>query len=145
MPGEADQVSPARIIPELHEHNRPFWTGGGDGQLLIQRCTRCSLWVHPPAADCPDCSGPLEAEPVSGRGEVYTYTVNMHPFHPAVPPPYVIAVVQLEEQDDLRIATNIVDVAPEAVDIGMPVEVRFERHELDSDTVYFPVFAPRTD
>jgi uncharacterized protein len=80
---------------------------------------------------------------VSGRGEVFSYTVNHHPFHPNVPPPYVIALVQLEEQEDLRIATNIVDCEPNSVRIGMPVDVRFERHDLDDETVYFPVFAPR--
>jgi uncharacterized OB-fold protein len=79
---------------------------------------------------------------VSGRGEVFTYTVNHHPFNPAVPPPYVIALVQLEEQDDLRIATNIVDCEPDSVNIGLPVEVRFERQDVGADTVYFPVFAP---
>ena len=142
MPGEADPATPARIIPELQEHNRAFWTGGGSGRLLIQRCTSCSLWVHPPAVDCRDCGGGLEPQPVSGRGEVFTYTVNHHPFNPAVPPPYVIALVQLEEQDDLRIATNIVDCEPDSVNIGLPVEVRFERQDVRADTVYFPVFAP---
>jgi len=28
------------------------------------------------------------------------------------------------------------------VNIGLPVEVRFERQDVRADTVYFPVFAP---
>ena len=64
---------------------------------------------------------------------------------PNVPVPYVIAIVELEEQADLRIATNIVDCEPDSVHVGLPVEVRFERHEVDGDTVFFPVFAPRSD
>ncbi|HVQ51646.1 MAG TPA: DNA-binding protein, partial [Mycobacterium sp.] len=46
-------------------------------------------------------------------------------------------------QDDLRIASNIVDCEPDSVCVGLPVEVRFERHETDEGTVFAPVFAPR--
>ena len=41
---------------------------------------------------------------MSGAGTVFTFTVNGHPFNPAVPPPYVIAIVELVEQADLRLA-----------------------------------------
>jgi len=101
------------------------------------------LWVHPPAADCPDCGAALAARPVSGHGTVFTYTVNHQPFNPTVPIPYVIAIVELAEQADLRIATNIVDCEPDSVYVGLPVEVRFERHDVDDDSLFVPVFAPR--
>jgi uncharacterized protein len=142
MPDDAPPVLPGRMLPKLHEHNRAFWTGGGDGQLMIARCTQCALWVNPPAPDCPDCGGALVAQPVSGLGTVFTYTINYQPFNPAVPVPYVIAIVQLDEQPDLRIASNIVDCEPDAVYVGLPVEVRFERHDVDNDSVFVPVFAP---
>jgi uncharacterized protein len=112
------------------------------GRLMVHQCTRCALWVSPPAADCPDCGGALLARAVSGNGTVFTYTVNYQPFNPAVPVPYVIAIVQLDEQDDLRIAANIVDCEPDSVYVGLPVEVRFERGVVD-DSVFVPVFAPR--
>jgi uncharacterized protein len=131
------------MLPTLDDHNRAFWTGGADGQLHIAFCAQCGVWVGPPAADCPDCDGVLEARPVSGRGTVFTYTVNHQPFNPAVPVPYVIAIVELEEQADLRIATNIVDCEPDSVHIGLPVEVRFERQTVGDESVYMPVFAPR--
>jgi uncharacterized OB-fold protein len=145
MPDAALPANPARMLPKLHEHNRAFWTGGADGQLLIDRCTQCALWVSPPAADCPDCGGALVPRAVSGHGTVFTYTVNYQPFNPAVPVPYVIAIVELAEQPDLRIASNIVDCEPDSVYIGLPVEVRFERHEIDGDSAFVPVFAPRKD
>ena len=144
MPDDGPPASPARILPKFQEHNRAYWTGGADGQLLIDQCTGCALWVHPPAADCPDCGGALAARPVSGHGAVFTYTVNHQPFNPTVPIPYVIAIVELAEQADLRIATNIVDCEPDSVYVGLPVEVRFERHEVDADSVFVPVFAPRS-
>ncbi len=143
MPDDVPPAVPARILPVLSEHNRAFWTGGADGQLLIARCAGCGLWVHPPATDCPECDGVLAAQPVSGKATVFSYTVNHQPFNAAVPVPYVVAIVELVEQADLRIATNIVDCDPGAVYVGLPVEVRFERHGVGDDAVFVPVFAPR--
>lgn len=132
-------VEPApRILPPITEHNRAFWTGGANGMLMIQRCVTCRRWVYPPQATCPDDGGALVAEPVSGRGSVFTYTVNRHVYHPAVPPPYVVAIVELDEQPDLRFTTNIVNCAPETVQIGMRVKVVFEKH----GEVFVPVFEP---
>jgi hypothetical protein len=60
-----------------------------------------------------------------------------------VPPPYAIAIVELTEQEGLRVATKFVDCEPDSVTIGMPVEVRFAEHAFESDTVFAPAFAPR--
>ena len=131
------------MLPALDEHNRAFWTGGADGELQIAWCAACERWVVPPSVACRDCGGALVARPVSGRGTVFTYTVNYQRFMPNVPVPYVIAIVELEEQSDLRIATNIVDCEPDSVFVGLRVEARFERRDVDGDSIYFPVFAPR--
>ena len=139
----ADDAPPPRILPTLDKHNRAFWTRGGGGALVLGRCTECHRWACPPAADCPDCGGALESCPVSGRGTVFTYTVNHQPFHPAVPVPYAIAIVELEEQSDLRLATNIVECDPESVHVGMAVEVRFEPQDARGEVAFVPVFAPR--
>jgi hypothetical protein len=78
------------------------------------------------------------SEAVSGRATVYSYTLNSYQFHPDVPPPNLIAIVVLDEQDDLRLATNLVHCVEEEVHIGMPVTVLFEQH----GELYYPVFAP---
>ncbi|WP_372512950.1 Zn-ribbon domain-containing OB-fold protein [Mycobacterium cookii] len=91
-------------------------------QLRIAHCDKCGRWVHPAAAECRDCGGTLVARPVSGRGTVFTYTVNHHAFNPEIPTPYVIALVELAEQSGLRIAANIVDCEPDSVTCGMRVE-----------------------
>jgi uncharacterized OB-fold protein len=142
MVDDVEPGIPARMLPTLNEHNRAFWTGGADGHLMIAWCAQCELWVQPPTADCPQCQGGLEPRAVSGLGSVFTYTVNYQPFMPTVPVPYVIAIVQLKEQDDLRIATNIVDCDPDSVHIGLPVEVRFECQDADGGRVFVPVFTP---
>ena len=112
----ADLTDAPRAIPPLDDVNRPFWTGGRDGQLLILRCDDCKQWVHPPVAECPSCGGALHAEPVSGRATVFTFTVNHHPFNPAVPVPYAVGIVELEEQADLRVVTNNLNVAATLAD-----------------------------
>jgi uncharacterized OB-fold protein len=134
----ADLTEVPRALPPLDDVHRPFWTGGSDGRLLILRCEGCGRWVHPPVATCPACGGALRAEPVSGRATVFTYTVNHHPFNPAVPVPYVVAIVELEEQAGLRVVTNLVHCDVEDLAIGMPVRVAFEAH----GDVFVPVFEP---
>src|SRR5204862_5054057 len=96
-PVEATDLT-QRMLPTLTPENRHFWTGGAGGKLLILRCSTCGRWVHPPAPACPDDGSELRPEAVSGAGTVFTYTVNRHPYNPAVPPPYVIAIVELPEQ-----------------------------------------------
>jgi len=127
-----------RILPPLTSLNRAFWTGGAQNQLLILRCAACQRWVHPPSSSCPDCEGALGPEPVSGRGVIFTFTVNDQGFNPSVPTPYVIAIVELAEQHDLRIPTNIVGCEPEQLQCGMPVRVLFEQH----GEVFVPLFEP---
>ena len=129
---------PPRILPALDDRNRPFWTGGKDGALLLERCSTCERWQHPPAGRCESCGGEVEHRPASGRGTVFTFTVNAHQYHPEVPPPYVIAIVELEEQADLRIVANIVEYDEAALRIGLPVDVAFEDHGEHA----VPVFRP---
>ena len=124
-------------VPQITDDNGAFWTGGRDGELLITRCTACGYWIHPPTPRCPQClSDAVEPQAVSGRGTVYSYTINRQAWTPDLEVPFVIAIVELDEQPGLRLMTNIVDCAPEEVEIGMPVEVAFaERGE-----AFIPVF-----
>jgi uncharacterized OB-fold protein len=69
---------------------------------------------------------------------VVTFTVNHKSWVPDLPVPYVLALVAIEEQDDVRIPCNIVDCAPQDVIFDMPVEVVFERVE----DVWIPLFRP---
>jgi uncharacterized protein len=125
--------------PLLTDDNRDFWTGGRDGELRIVRCNDCGYYIHPPSPRCPRClSENVEPSPVSGRGRVYTYTVNRRAWSPGLEVPYVIAIVALEEQPDLRLMTNIVGSSPDEVAIGMPVQVEFR----EQGEAFVPVFRP---
>lgn len=128
-----------RLLPQLNPENEWFWTSGSDGTLRVQGCRDCSTLVHPPTPICPTCrSTDWEPTAVSGRATVAGYTVNSHPWIPGFDPPYVIAIVALEESADVRLTTNIVGCEPGDVHIGQEVEVRFEEHE----GVFLPLFEP---
>jgi uncharacterized OB-fold protein len=130
---------PSRPLPEITADNADFWTGGGDGTLKVRRCGDCGYYIHPPWPRCPRClSTNVAAAAVSGRGKVDSFTVNYHPWLPGFPPPYIMALVGLDEQAGLRIATNIINVDPADVSIGMAVMVTFERW----GDVYLPLFQP---
>ena len=127
-------------LPRITPETGYFWTSGATGSLQILRCDDCGRWIHPPIPNCLDCGGSTSPQPVSGRGTVWTFTVNYQPFLPSMTPPYALAIIQLDEQDDLHVSTRIVGCDPEAVHIGMRVQVQFEQH----DDVYLPLFAPET-
>ncbi len=133
--------APFRVQPSLDDENRFFWTSGEDGTLRFLRCQTCGYYLHPPLPRCPQCGGrQLAPEVVSGRGEVFSFTVN-HQSWDGSTEPYVIALVALPEQEGLRLTTNVVGIAADEVHIGMAVEVTFEQH----DQVWFPLFRPATD
>lgn len=126
-----------RKLPLLNAETRPFWTGGEVGELRIFRCDDCTRFFHPPAPVCRDCNSiNVTPTPVSGHGKVLTFTVNHQAWTPEFTQPYVVAIIELEEQAGLRFLSNIVNCAPEAVEIGMAVTVVFENVE----DVWVPLF-----
>ena len=132
---------PFRILPRITDRNAHYWQGGRDGELRLQRCHDCGYYIHPPGVICPKCwSKDIDVETVSGRGEVLTFSVNHQQWMPGPEVPFVLAIVRLVEQDDLRITTNIVNCPPEEVRIGMPVQVLFEPHV--NEEVWIPLFEP---
>jgi uncharacterized OB-fold protein len=127
------------VLPRITALNRHFWTGGAEGELRFLRCQACRTWIHPPAPRCPAClANEVEPEAVSGRGEVLTYTFNHQPWVPAPDHPYPIAIVELPEQQGLRLTTNLVNCEPGDVRVGLRVQVVFEQHE----DVFVPLFEP---
>jgi uncharacterized OB-fold protein len=141
-----DTAVPFRILPRLDDRNRGFWTSGADGVLRFLRCEDCGYWNHPPTPLCPRCHSKRQAyTPVSGRATLHTFTVNHQAWMPGPELPYVIAIVELPEQEGLRLTTNLVNCAVDDVRIGMPVRVTFEHHPDPDGDVYLPMFEPDGD
>jgi uncharacterized OB-fold protein len=130
-----------RLLPDPTPESSAFWTGGRDGHLLIHHCRACGRWFHPPAPVCFRCrSLDVGPQPASGRGRVAAFTINRQPWIPGYPPPYAVAMIELADEPDVRLVSNVVDVPIENMHIGMAVEVFFEQWE----DVWLPLFRPVT-
>jgi uncharacterized protein len=121
------------------EGSEEFFEAAKDGKLLIQRCSACGEHQFYPRKVCVHCgSSAVEWAEASGKGTVHTYTVihqqGMPVWRDQVP--YVAAIIDLEE--GVRMTSNVVDVEPSAVSIGMGVEVTF----VDEGMYVLPRFRP---
>ena len=127
-------------VPAPDNLTRFFWDGIDRHQLLILRCQRCGHYVHYPRPICNRCrSLDLAPEEVSGRATLYSWTSVMQAFHPYFVEriPYVLAVVELVEEPGLRLTTNLPGIPEEAIRIGMPLEVFYEKV---SDSLTLPMW-----
>lgn len=129
-----------RPIPDFDAQE--FWEGCNHNELLMQRCAACKKFRWLPRPMCPHCQS-LEREWVkmSGRGTVYSWTIITHPVHPAAAAkvPYNVAQVQLDEDPNLIMVTNLVGLNNDDIRIGLPVAVVFEELE---PGVRLPKFKP---
>jgi uncharacterized OB-fold protein len=110
--------------PAVNPETKEFWDATAEGRLLLKRCLDCGGVIWYPRAFCPECSSMrTEWFPASGRGRVYSYTVN-HRTEGAYKDagPLVLAYVELEEGP--RMMTNIVGAGARLA-VGLPVEVVF--------------------
>lgn len=130
---------PGIPLPHPTPLSRPHWEGMRAGELRVQKCLDCGIHVFIPQPCCTGCMGSrLEWVVSSGRGTLYSYTVVHRPQQPAFEVPYTVAIVLLEE--GFHMLSNLVDVAPEKIWIGMPLEVVF--HAMN-DEITLPLFRPR--
>ena len=137
-PQVATKPAGRRPRPAMNEDNEFFFRGVDGGELLIRSCTDCGRDQHPPLPMCPACGGLGWAErSVVGEGTVYTFTVTSHPQFPGFDSPFVVALVEL--QCGARLVTNLIDVEPAEISIGMPVEVTYTAVD---DELTLPLFRP---
>ncbi len=114
-------------IPTITPDMQPFYAAAKHRQLVVQRCRSCGTPRFPARTICSHClSQEVEWVPVSGRGEVYSFNVMHQVYHPgfASEVPYAVVVVKLEE--GVKLISNLRGVRPDAIRIGMPVQVVFE-------------------
>lgn len=116
-----------KLLPEVTPETIPFWTGGLDNKLLITACETCGHRIHPPQLVCPKClSDNVTLKESSGRGRIYSYTINRQKWSPDMETPFAIAVVDLEDQPGVRLTARVRDCNVDDVSIGSDVLVDFE-------------------
>lgn len=134
--------------PEPVMDDAGFWDGCYDRQLRFQGCAGCGQLRHPPTPICANChSTQVKWFDAPAKASVYSFTVVHHASHPAVVPklPYVVAVVEFTGLTGIRFVTNITDVAPSDVHIGMDVQLWWDELDGaggDSTPMFIPRFRP---
>jgi uncharacterized OB-fold protein len=135
----------ATVIPGDHvritmdPHTAPFWEAAKQRRLSAPRCARCGTFRLPPTPYCPSCQSPqVDWVDLSGAAEVYSFAV-VHGF-PGLPDLVLVpAVVDLPDAPGARLISNIVDVDPADVAIGMSLTVDFSPI---AEGWLLPVFRP---
>ncbi len=122
--------------PDITPLDAPFWEALRRHELVVQRCDECETPRFVPGERCRNCGSPSATwSTVSGDATVYTFSIVHRAPTPAYQAdvPYAIAYVELAEGP--RMPTRLVDVDPDAVAIGMPLEVVFD--DVDDDLTLY--------
>ena len=115
-----------RPLPRRTPTSAPFLDGARDGRLHLQRCPRDGFFFYP-RPRCPVCLGDdWTWADASGRGRVYSYTIDRVGLDPTQRErlPLIVAIIELDEGP--RMTSNVVGCSPDDVAVGMPVEATFE-------------------
>jgi uncharacterized OB-fold protein len=130
----------SKPVPVPDEISAPFFDGAREGRLMLQHCAACDGWSFPVRERCPHCfAAKLQWRPSSGRGTLYTFAIMHQVMNPgfASSVPYNVSQIDLEE--GVRMVSNVVEVANDALQIGMKLEVFFDDV---GDNVRIPKFRP---
>ena len=117
----------AAPIPTLD--NQAWWDACNRRELVFQRCRACGELRHPPGPVCRRCHGfDCEWQRSRGRGHVYSFTWVHHVYLPSLQDrvPYNVSVVTLDDAPGVRLVTNIIDVTPPELSIGLAVALAWE-------------------
>jgi uncharacterized OB-fold protein len=75
---------------------------------------------------CPSCGAEKQDWVVaSGGGRIFSFVVHHHPNVPGHTPPFVVALVEVDE--GVRMLGELVDTDPAGVTIGQRVELAFTK------------------
>jgi len=113
-------------LPVPTHISKPFWDGLREHKVRIQYSPSSDQWVFYPRVLAPrTLADDLEWREISGNGKVYTYSVA---YRPTAPPwadslPQLLAVVELDEGP--RMTTELMNIEPEQIKVGMRVKPVF--------------------
>jgi len=130
IPGEHIRIA-------VNATTEPFWAAAKDRRLVAPQCGDCGTFRLPPTPFCPNCqSKAINWVELSGAATVYSFAV-VHGF-PGMPDLTLVpAVLDLPDAPGARLVSNVIDVAPEEVQIGTRLQVDFAPI---SDGWLLPVF-----
>ncbi len=123
-----------RPMPVKTPTTAPFWDALAQHRIMIQYSPSSQAYVFYPRVRAPrTLANDLEWREISGLGTLYSYTVAQRPVSPhfAESVPQLLAIVEWDEGP--RFSTEMVNVSPGALRVGMrvrPVFVDYPEHEV---------------
>ena len=133
----------SKPLPKLRGEEHIYFNRAAEQELVYQECRRCGTHISYPRVVCPHCfAAELDVVPSTGTGTVHSFTTLYRPGAAAfrADVPYTIVLVDLDE--GVRVLADLVTSDHEAVQVGMPVSVVFDRV---SDDFTLPRFVPVTE
>ena len=116
-----DTAGAKRVI-RRHGFAKPFWEGTREKKLVIQYCRATGKYQHfpRPVSIYTGRSSDIEWREVSGRGEVFSYSIARRG-HPAFrgQEPYAVVIVTLDV--GVNVIANIMNCTRDELRIGMRV------------------------
>lgn len=111
-------------VPEAH---MPFWESLRDHAVKVQRCVDCGRYRHIPKDICSNCHSERATwSPISGQGEIHTYTIVHRAPTPAYQEEAPYALVHVTMEEGFRMFAKLLTDDPESVEIGMQVKAAYE-------------------
>ena len=120
------EMTEATPLPEATPVSAPFWHALTEHRILVQYSASLGRYVFYPRTLAPGTlADDLQWREIDGAGSVYTFTVARRPTGPpwADSLPQILAVVEWDAGP--RFSTELVDVDPADVRIGMRVSPVF--------------------
>ena len=137
-----------KLVPTPNQDSRAYWDALREHRLTFQKCAKCGTIRHYPRPACDRCTSmDVTWVDASGRGKVHSWTVAHHAFHHGLKAdvPYTMVTVDMEEGVRMQAQLRGRDGSPirdaAGVQIGTPVEVRFENVKEDLVLPYFVMSA----
>jgi uncharacterized protein len=121
-----DTLSVKREAPKPRSFSKPYWDATREKKLLIQYCRKTGQYQFFPRATSLFTGRPsdLEWREVSGKGEIFTYTVARRAREPFQGhEPFFIATVTLDV--GVNVLGNVVNCTTDEMRIGLKVKPRW--------------------
>jgi uncharacterized protein len=121
----ATTLPPESIRITTDSWTEPFWQAAKEHRLVAPHCRSCGAYRFPPTPFCPECRS-QDTEFVDLAGPLSVFSFSVVRGLPGLPDLLLVpVVVEAADAPRVHVVSNLVDVQPEAVHIGMPVVADF--------------------
>lgn len=129
------------VLPDVNDPEfASFWQATKQQRLVIPRCSNCERFAWPPRPICPHCfSDTFEWTAVPATGTIYSWTVVHHQTVDSMDSGYIVAIVEIDGVDGVRLLGNIWDFPGEDLRVGMRLSARFDEMSADCTLVNWSV------